>query len=70
MPSTELSQLGVVERLRPERDAGDPGAAQRGWVAAFVGPGVRLDGDLAAVGDPEPLAHAREDPLDLVGGQQ
>jgi hypothetical protein len=68
--TAELAQLGVVERLRPEGDPGDPGAAEGRRFATLVGTGVGLERDLGALRDPEPLADPVQEPRDLVGGEQ
>ena len=60
----------AIQALGAERDPVDPGPGQGRRVAALVGPGVRLDRDLGAVGDAEPLANSSSRPGDVVGRQE
>ena len=62
--SAQPPQQPVIERLRAQRDPRHARVDERPRVAAFVRPGVRLDRDLGARGQPEPGPDAIEDGRD------
>ena len=68
--AAELTQLGGVEALRPERDPADARVALEEDVAAFIRAGIGLDRDLGPVGQPEPPADAFDDPGQVVRSEQ
>jgi hypothetical protein len=70
MPPAELAQLGVIERLRPERQPADPEVAPRDRVAPLVRSRVGLERDLGIRCEAEARPHPREKVLDLAGGQE
>ena len=70
MTAAEATKLVAVERLRAERQPGDAGRSERRRVASLVGTGVRLERDLRAVGDPEPLPDESDETGQSVGRQQ
>ena len=70
MATAEPPQLGIVERLGPIRDPGDPGMPQGVGIAALIRPGVGLEGDLGPIGDSVSSADEFDQPGDVLGGQE
>ena len=70
MPPAEAPELGVRERLGPQRDARDPGLPKRPGVAALVGSGICLDRHLGVRGEPEPQADEVEQAGDRLPRQE
>ena len=70
VPPAERPQLVRSEALRADREPRDAGAGQGREVAAIVGPGVRLEGNLGPGGEPIAGPDLLDEPRNRLGGQQ